>query len=315
MPTLARHCAAPSCSSSWRRRRTLSCSQQRRYRCLRVGASDTTALALPASRPISALQQNDISTSTDAEFAIPPRAPEASGTLLGAIALVAGTTVGAGILALPAKTFEAGFAPSAATLLLCWVYMSSTGLLLAEVNVNTLCALERKAVSLDSMAEETLGVVGARVSGATYIFIHYALLIAYMLQGGMLLLEYLASLPVDVAALPPAAGPPLFAALAGGAVFVGSEQQVELGNNILFGGVLAACERYVQDSNPRRWLRYSFAYPAGRLNPYGRTNPSSGSRGAARRRRPQPRPGAARPRRRAGGGAGGPRDGALPRLP
>ena len=182
---------------------------------------------------------SDITSNDAQEFAIPPGAPEATGTLLGAIALVAGTTVGAGILALPAKTFEAGFAPSAVTLLLCWLYMSSTGLLLAEVNVNTLCALERKAVSLDSMAEETLGVAGARISGAAYVFIHYALLIAYMLQGGTLLLEYLAPLQA-ASALPPAAGPPLFAALAGGAVFVGSEQQVELGNNLLFGGVLIA---------------------------------------------------------------------------
>ena len=172
-------------------------------------------------------------------FQIPDNAPAATGTLLGAITLVAGTTIGAGILALPAKTFPAGFGPSALTLLGCWVYMSSSGLLLAEVNVNTLCALEKDAVSIDSMAEATLGEAGARISGAAYVFIHYALLIAYMLQGGQLLLEYLDMSGV-APGLPTPVGPSLFAALAGGAVFAGSERQIESGNNLLFGGVLVS---------------------------------------------------------------------------
>ena len=44
------------------------------------------------------------------------------------------------MLALPAKTLAAGFVPSSGALLLCWVYMAASGLLIAEVNVNTLCA-------------------------------------------------------------------------------------------------------------------------------------------------------------------------------
>jgi len=192
--------------------------------------------------PVLSLQapeaQRDLPVATEAGgFPIPVGSLEPTGSLLGAIALIAGTTVGAGILALPAKTFDAGFAPSAVTLLLCWAYMSASGLLIAEVNVNTLCALEKNAVSLDSMAEETLGQAGARVSGAAYVFIHYALLIAYMLQGGNLLIEYLAAL--GGASLPTVCGPPLFVLLAGGAVFASSEQQVETGNSLLFGGVLA----------------------------------------------------------------------------
>ena len=48
--------------------------------------------------------------------------------------------MGAGVLALPAKTLAAGFVPSSGALFLCWVYMAASGLLIAEVNVNTLCA-------------------------------------------------------------------------------------------------------------------------------------------------------------------------------
>ncbi|EOD18232.1 hypothetical protein EMIHUDRAFT_447986, partial [Emiliania huxleyi CCMP1516] len=158
--------------------------------------------------------------------------PPPTSSLAGAIALVAGTTVGAGILALPAKTLAAGIVPTTGTLLASWVYMASSGLLIAEVNVNTLCALERSAVSLSTMTEETLGVAGSRVSSLAYVFIHYTLLVAYMLQGGTLLLELGAALP-PLAALPAAtAGPPLFAALLGGALLLCPPAVVEKVNAV-----------------------------------------------------------------------------------
>ena len=74
-------------------------------------------------------------------------ADEAPGTVLGSAALVAGTTVGAGILALPAKTLAAGLAPTATLLVGGWVFMAATGLLIAEVDLNTACVLDRDAVS------------------------------------------------------------------------------------------------------------------------------------------------------------------------
>ena len=61
---------------------------------------------------------------------------------------------------------------------------STSGLLIAEVNVNTLCSLERDAVSITSMAAETIGEVGSNVCGAAYVFIHYALLVACALLPG-----------------------------------------------------------------------------------------------------------------------------------
>eukprot|EP00850_Spirogloea_muscicola_P019928 SM000202S05899 [mRNA] locus=s202:101147:103919:- [translate_table: standard] len=99
------------------------------------------------------------------------------GSLTSSVLLVAGTTVGAGILAIPAVTQEAGFLPSAAACIGCWLFMVITGLLIAEVNVNTMCELGSGGVSLVSMAERTLGKVGVRISLATYLFIHYALLV------------------------------------------------------------------------------------------------------------------------------------------
>lgn len=56
-------------------------------------------------------------------------------------AAVAGATVGAGFLALPAVTAEAGFAASATAITGFLLFSITTGLLVAEVNLNTLCEL------------------------------------------------------------------------------------------------------------------------------------------------------------------------------
>ena len=53
----------------------------------------------------------------------------------------AGTTVGAGILAVPFTTQDSGFIPSSASLFGTYVFSIVTGLLLAEANVNLMCEL------------------------------------------------------------------------------------------------------------------------------------------------------------------------------
>ncbi|MED6155354.1 hypothetical protein PIB30_004369 [Stylosanthes scabra] len=113
------------------------------------------------------------------------------GSLSSAILLVAGTTVGAGILAIPAVTQESGFLASAVTCIACWIFMVSTGLLIAEVNVKTMCELGSGGVSLVSMAKRTLGTTGVQISSWSYIFIHYALLVAYVARSSDILTNYL----------------------------------------------------------------------------------------------------------------------------
>ena len=49
---------------------------------------------------------------------------------------------------------------------------------LLQVNINTMCELGSGGVSLTSMARRTLGVGGMRAAAATYLFLHYALLVA-----------------------------------------------------------------------------------------------------------------------------------------
>jgi len=178
------------------------------------------------------------SSSSHSRSNFSPPAPTSS--LLGSIALVAGTTVGAGILALPAKTLAAGFVPTSVALLVSWVYMASSGVLMAEVNVNTLCALERNAVSLSTMTEETLGVATSRVTSLLYAFMQYTLLVAYMLQGGTLLLEMGSGVPA-LAALPAAtAGPPIFAVVLSTALLTLPPTLMEQINSVAVVGLVGS---------------------------------------------------------------------------
>ncbi|KAH9790370.1 hypothetical protein KPL71_003375 [Citrus sinensis] len=75
---------------------------------------------------------------------------------LGLFGIVVLYLVGAGILAIPAVTQEAGFLASAVAVV--------TGLLIAEVNVNTMCELGSGGVSLVSMAMRTIGTVGVQIA-------------------------------------------------------------------------------------------------------------------------------------------------------
>ncbi|HKZ00308.1 MAG TPA: aromatic amino acid transport family protein, partial [Rhabdochlamydiaceae bacterium] len=54
------------------------------------------------------------------------------GHLLGGILLVAGTSIGVGMLALPVATAAGGFVPSLLIYLICWIFMMCTGLLILE---------------------------------------------------------------------------------------------------------------------------------------------------------------------------------------
>ena len=61
----------------------------------------------------------------------------------------AGTTVGAGILAVPFTTQDSGFIPSTASLIGTYVFSVVTGLLLAEANINLMCELGKVGAQLN----------------------------------------------------------------------------------------------------------------------------------------------------------------------
>lgn len=111
------------------------------------------------------------------------------GKLLGGILLVTGTTIGAGMLALPVSTGLAGFYPSLILFIFYWLYMTFTALLFLEINL----WMGEKA-NLITMAKHTLGSFGEIVSWILYLFLLYSLTTAYLAGGGTLFNDFILSL-------------------------------------------------------------------------------------------------------------------------
>lgn len=97
---------------------------------------------------------------------------------LGCILLIIGTCIGAGILALPLATAQAGFYPSCLLLIICWCISTATAFYLLEIN------LKLPANSnMISMARATLGGPGQVVAWVLFLLMLYSLLCAYLTGG------------------------------------------------------------------------------------------------------------------------------------
>lgn len=109
--------------------------------------------------------------------------------LLGGILLVSGTTIGAGMLALPVSTGMAGFFPSILLFFLYWIYMTYTALLMLEVNLWV-----GEGTNLISMVKLTLGKWGQAVSWLLYLFLLYSLTTAYIAGSGPIVIDVIQAL-------------------------------------------------------------------------------------------------------------------------
>ena len=160
--------------------------------------------------------------------------------VINAIALIAGTTVGAGILALPSISKETGFLYSSLGLVGSYIFMLVTGLFIAEVNCNLMASKDRQqaargeaeSIGVLSMATQTLGNGVGTASGLIYVFMHYALLVAYISQGGKILSEALS--------LSPLAGMSAFTAAIGGTLAFAPKEVVARMNNAFVVVVLSS---------------------------------------------------------------------------
>lgn len=99
--------------------------------------------------------------------------------LFGAVLLVVGTTIGAGMLALPVATAQLGFWGSLVLLVGCWAVMTACSFLFLEVNL----WLPPNS-NLISMAGATLGKGGQIVAWVFYLLLLYSILAAYIAGGG-----------------------------------------------------------------------------------------------------------------------------------
>lgn len=107
--------------------------------------------------------------------------------VLGGILLIAGTAIGAGILALPVTTGLMGFFPSALLFFIYWAVMTYSALLFLEVNL----WFKDERVNLITMSKETLGKWGEGASWILYLFLLYTLTTAYLAVASPLFLDLL----------------------------------------------------------------------------------------------------------------------------
>lgn len=152
------------------------------------------------------------------------------GSLLGAILLITGCCIGAGMLGLPVISAVAGFYPSLAVFFLSWIFMTTTALLLLEVNL-----WFQDDISLIGMAGHTLGKIGQVVCWCCFAFLFYALGIAYISGSGQLIVSFMnAFLPFQ---LPTWSGSVIISLVFGGFVYLGT-YAVDIFNRVLMIGLV-----------------------------------------------------------------------------
>ncbi len=101
------------------------------------------------------------------------------GHLVGGTLLVAGTSLGVGMLALPVATASGGFVPALAIYLICWIFMLCTGLLILEA-----CIWMPKDANLITLSTRLLGKWGKVSCWVLYLFLFSCLMIAHIAGGG-----------------------------------------------------------------------------------------------------------------------------------
>lgn len=104
------------------------------------------------------------------------------------ILLVAGTSIGGGMLALPILTGQLGFFPSLLVYFCCWLFMALTGLLFLEVTL-----WMKPGANIVTMAEHTLGKAGKAAAWGLYLFLFYCLTLAYIVGAGDLIVDLFSS--------------------------------------------------------------------------------------------------------------------------
>ncbi|WP_185817603.1 aromatic amino acid transport family protein [Shewanella atlantica] len=113
--------------------------------------------------------------------------------MLGSIAIVAGTAIGAGMLALPLATAALGIIPAILLLVLIWGVSAYTSLLMLEINLRT-----GVGDNVHAITGKVLGKRGQLIQGASFLSLLFALTAAY-LTGGSSLLVLKAETMFDVA--------------------------------------------------------------------------------------------------------------------
>lgn len=101
---------------------------------------------------------------------------------LGSTLIVAGTTIGAGMLAMPISSAGLGFGMTMCLLFGLWALLTFSALLFIEVYQTS-----NKTDGIATLAEQYFGTLGRMITAAVLIIFMYAILSAYVTGGGSLI--------------------------------------------------------------------------------------------------------------------------------
>ncbi|BAE80998.1 tyrosine transport [Chlamydia felis Fe/C-56] len=118
-----------------------------------------------------------------------------SSKVLGGSLIIAGTAIGAGVLAVPILTAHAGFLPTTLLYTLSWLFSMGSGMCLLEIMT---WFKDKQQINMLSMAQYTLGDVGKICMWLVYLFLFYSLLIAYFCEGGNILFRIFGCQGLDI---------------------------------------------------------------------------------------------------------------------
>ncbi|GLT19257.1 tyrosine transporter TyrP [Vibrio zhanjiangensis] len=99
--------------------------------------------------------------------------------VLGSTLIIAGTTIGAGMLALPLASAGIGFSASLIIMFALWALMSYTALLMVELHQHA-----DSSATLHTLAKQFLGSKGKWIASFSMFFLFYSLCAAYIAGGG-----------------------------------------------------------------------------------------------------------------------------------
>ncbi|EAQ55179.1 MULTISPECIES: aromatic amino acid transport family protein [Vibrio] len=173
--------------------------------------------------------------------------------VFGSTLIIAGTTIGAGMLALPLASAGIGFSTSLFLMLGLWALMAFTALLMVELH-----QFAESDATLHTLAHTILGTKGKWIASFAVMFLFYALCAAYIAGGGAQFNQRISDiagieLNGQVTTL-------LFTLLVAGVVTIGTHS-VDKVNRVLFGLKLIAMVLVLSFLAPNITSQYLMSMP------------------------------------------------------
>ncbi|OCH53746.1 aromatic amino acid transport family protein [Vibrio sp. ZF57] len=173
--------------------------------------------------------------------------------VFGSTLIIAGTTIGAGMLALPLASAGIGFSTSLFLMLGLWALMAFTALLMVELH-----QFAESDATLHTLAHTILGTKGKWIASFAVMFLFYALCAAYIAGGGAQFNQRISDiagieLNAQITTL-------LFTVLVAGVVTIGTHS-VDKVNRVLFGLKLIAMVLVLSFLAPNITSQYLMSMP------------------------------------------------------